>query len=52
MSDKLTKYFLNIVGQHEDFDIKNNIVRQNLKIIIFIKADKTSHHSLRQYKNE
>ena len=29
MSDKLTKYFLNIVGQHEDFDIKGP-VKNNL----------------------
>ena len=34
LSDKLTKYFFNIVGQHEDFDIKHIIVRQNLSIII------------------
>ena len=44
LSDKLTKYFFNIVGQHEDFDIKHNIVRQNLKIIIFTKADKTNNY--------
>ena len=34
LSDRLTKYFFNIVGQHEDFDIKLNIVRQSLSIII------------------
>jgi hypothetical protein len=34
LSDKLTKYFFNIVEQHDDFDIKHNIVRQNLSIII------------------
>ena len=34
LSDKLTKYFFNIVGQHEDLDLKHNIVRQNLSIII------------------
>jgi len=43
LSDKLTKYFFNIVGQHvdfdivgqhENFDIKHNIVRQSLSIII------------------
>jgi hypothetical protein len=31
---QITKYFFNIVGQHEYYDIKHNIVRQNLSIII------------------
>jgi len=31
---QINQIFFNIVGQHEDFDIKHNIVRQNLSIII------------------
>ena len=31
---QINQIFFNIGGQHEDFDIKHNIVRQNLSIII------------------